>query len=172
MLERFADQQNGGFYFTASDHERLIQRPKPIHDDALPSGNGIAAQVLLKLGHLVGRLDYLDAAERTLCWAAPTVVQIPTACNALLTALQEWLEPATIIVLRGDTAALPEWQDRCAMPYAPRRLTLAIPADAVLPTGLLAERRAGPAPVTAYLCQAIQCLAPMTNLVDLGRAID
>ena len=169
LLERFADQQNGGFYFTASDHERLIQRPKPVHDDALPSGNGIAAQVLLKLGHLVGRMDYLDAAECTLRWAAPTVRQIPTACNTLLTALEEWLEPATIIVLRGDPAALPEWQDRCAMPYAPHRLTLAIPAAATLPDGLLAERRAGSAPVTAYICQGTQCLAPMTTLADLDR---
>jgi hypothetical protein len=79
----------------------------------------------------------------------------------------------TIIVLRGDPAALPEWQARCAtVLYAPRRLTLAIPVDAVLPAGLLAERRAGPASVTAYLCLGTQCLAPITTLADLERVLD
>jgi uncharacterized protein YyaL (SSP411 family) len=85
--------QRAASYFTANDHEPLIQRPKPAHDDALPSGNGIAAQVLLKLGHLTGRMAYLDAAERTLRWAWPTLQQIPNACHALLTALEETLEP-------------------------------------------------------------------------------
>ena len=171
LLDRFADRAGGGFYFTASDHERLIQRPKPAHDDALPSGNGVAAQVLLKLGHLLGRMDYLEAAERTLRWAGPTVGQIPTACNAVLTALEEWLEPPQIIVLRGDPGMLTEWWKRCATPYAPRRLTLAIPTDAVLPTGLLTERQAGPAPVTAYVCSGTQCLAPITTLADLEREL-
>jgi len=109
LLDRFEDHQNGGFYFTADDHEALIQRPKPLHDDALPSGNGIAAQVLLKLGHLTGRVRYLKAAERTLVWAWPALEQIPNACNALLTALEEYHEPAQIIVLRGAPAALTEW---------------------------------------------------------------
>ena len=172
LLERFVDRAGGGFYFTADDHERLIQRPKPAHDDALPSGNGIAAQVLLKLGHLLGRMDYLDAAERTLRWAEPTVRQIPTACNALLTALEEWLEPAQIVVLRGgDSEILTDWWKRCATPYAPRRMTLAIPTAAVLPAGLLTEREAGFAPVTAYVCSGTQCLAPMTTLVDLEREL-
>ena len=116
-------------------------------------------------------MDYLDAAERTLRWAGPTVGQIPTACNAMLTALEEWLEPAQIIVLRGDPALLTAWWERCATPYAPRRLTLAIPAAAVLPAGLLTERRAEFAPVTAYVCSGTQCLAPITTLADLEREL-
>lgn len=167
VLDQFEDREAGGFYFTANDHEPLIQRPKPAHDDALPSGNGIAAQVLLKLGHLTGRMRYLQAAERTLRWAWPTIQQIPTACDALLTALEEYLEPSRIIVLRGEAAALEPWQERCAKPYAPRRLTLAIPIDAILPEGLLTERRASVAPVTAYVCDGSECLPPITALADL-----
>ncbi len=168
LLDQFEDRTAGGFYFTANDHESLIQRPKPVHDDALPSGNGIATQVLLKLGHLTGRMAYLDAAERTLRWAWPTLQQIPIACDALLTALEEYLEPAQIIVLRGDeAAALESWRVRCARSDAPHRLTLAIPADARLPSGLLTERRASAMPVTAYLCSGSQCLPPITALADL-----
>ena len=167
LLDQFEDRQSGGFFFTANDHEPLIQRSKPAHDDALPAGNGIAAQMLLKLGHLTGRTAYLDAAERTLRWAWPALQRMPSACNALLSALEEYLEPPQIVVLRGDAAALEAWRERCAQPCAPRRLTLAIPAAASVPTGLLAERRPGAAPVTAYLCGGLQCLPPIMTLAEL-----
>ncbi len=171
LLDRFEDREAGGFFFTSDDHERLIQRPKPAHDDALPAGNGIAAQALLKLGHLTGRTAYLDAAERTLRWARPTVERLPSGCNALLAALEDYLEPGQTLVLRGEAAALEEWRERCAKPYAPRRLTLAIPAGAAVPDGLLAERRGGEAAVVAYLCQGLECLSPITALDDLEREL-
>ena len=77
VLARFEDKPRGGFYFTSDDHELLLHRPKPAGDDAIPSGNGIAAQVLLKLGHLLGETKYLDAAERTLTALGGAVAQYP-----------------------------------------------------------------------------------------------
>ena len=171
LLDQFEDRDAGGFFFTSTDHERLIHRPKAAHDEALPAGNGIAAQVLLKLGHLTGRTAYLDAAERVLRWAWPVIKQIPASCNALLGALEDYLEPGQTVVLRGAGPELAAWWQRCGRPYAPSRLTLAIPADASLPVGLLAERPAGAAPVTAYVCGGLQCLPPMTALSDLEREL-
>ncbi|TLY46682.1 MAG: thioredoxin domain-containing protein, partial [Gammaproteobacteria bacterium] len=80
LLERFEDRERGGFYFTAHDHEALPQRPKPFADEAIPSGNGVAARALLRLGHLIGQTRYLDAAERTLRAAYPVMQQMPAAC--------------------------------------------------------------------------------------------
>ncbi len=171
LLDRFEDRAAGGFYFTTDDHEPLIQRPKPAHDDALPAGNGIAAQALLKLGHLTGRTAYLDAAERALRWAWPMLQHLPSACNTVLAALEEFLDPGETIVLRGSGAALEEWRERGAGPCAPHRLTLAIPVDATVPPGLLAERRAGTAPVTAYVCAGTECQSPITALDELERAL-
>ncbi len=171
LLKRFADHEAGGFYFTADDHERLIQRPKPAHDDALPAGNGVAAQVLLKLGHLTGRTDYLEAAEKTLHWAWPVLQQAPTACNALLTALEEYLEPVQTIVLRGEAMLLESWRERCANPYAPRRLTLAIPAGTPVPAGLLSERRGNAGAVTAYVCGGLECLPPIMTPATLEQEL-
>src|SRR5690606_11430619 len=50
MLERFEDRNAGGFFFTSHDHERLIQRTKPAHDNATPAGNAVAAVALQRLG--------------------------------------------------------------------------------------------------------------------------
>ena len=66
LLEHFEDADAGGFYFTANDHEALIHRPKPLADESVPSGNGIAAFALQRLGFLLAETRYLDAAERAL----------------------------------------------------------------------------------------------------------
>ena len=53
MQQRFSDPAGGGFFFTASDSEPLLVRTKEIYDGAVPSGNAVAALVLLKLGALL-----------------------------------------------------------------------------------------------------------------------
>jgi hypothetical protein len=71
LLRHFEDRDKGGFYFTADDHERLIHRPKPGHDNATPAGNAVAARALLALGARFGHTTYSDAARRTLALFAP-----------------------------------------------------------------------------------------------------
>ena len=71
LLRHFEDRDKGGFYFTADDHERLIHRPKPGHDNATPAGNAVAARALLALGARFGHTTYSDAARRTLALFVP-----------------------------------------------------------------------------------------------------
>jgi len=75
ILERFEDQQNGGFFFTSHDHEILIQRNKVAQDNVSPAGNGIAAQTLQRLALLSGETKYATAAERCLKLFLPALEQ-------------------------------------------------------------------------------------------------
>ena len=109
LLARFEDTEAGGFFFTSHDHESLIQRPKPAYDNAIPSGNGIAAFALQRLGHLLGEARYLRAAECTLQALSGELAANPAACPSLLCALQEWLDPPTTGVLRGESASVAEY---------------------------------------------------------------
>src|SRR5437667_46514 len=59
----FADQQNGGFFDTGSDHEALISRPKDIMDNATPAGNSVAVDVLLRLAAFTGEEAYCSYAD-------------------------------------------------------------------------------------------------------------
>ncbi len=163
LLEHFEDKSSGGFFFTADDHEQLFHRSKPMADDALPAGNGVAAQMLLRLGHLVGETRYLTAAERTLRNAWSSLSRAPHAHNALLTAIEEYLEPPQIIVLRGTPDALTEWQARALEHYAPRRLSFAIPNEEQDLSGLLAAR-VPLGDIAAYVCSGHQCQTPITEL--------
>ena len=169
LLEQFQDPA-GGFFFTSNDHERLIQRPKPLSDDSMPSGNGIAARSLARLGHLLGEPAYLDAAEQALRVAWPTIGQFPSSHASLLEALAEWLEPPDILVLRGSPEQLAHWRERVGPEYAPRRLVVGIPADATGLPGLLAHREPRPGGV-AYLCRGHHCLAPLTTPDDLAAVL-
>jgi uncharacterized protein YyaL (SSP411 family) len=171
LLGAFEDRTGGGFYFTAKDHERLIHRPRPLADEALPAGNGIAAQVLGRLGHLLGEPRYLQAAQRTLEAAWPAIMRLPYAHNALLLAVEEHLYPPEIMVIRGQGEALQTWHDRTGAHYAPRRLSLAIPADATDLPRALAAKQAGEG-VVAYVCEGFQCGPPIQGLETLAVALD
>ena len=49
MIQTFMEKEKGGFYFSGKNHDSLFARLKPYADNALPSGNGMALQVLLQL---------------------------------------------------------------------------------------------------------------------------
>ena len=83
LLTQFEDRERGGFFFTSHDHEQLILRPKPAFDNATPSGNGVAALALQRLGHLVGEPRYLEAAERTMRLFYPQLIRHPGGFSTL-----------------------------------------------------------------------------------------
>ena len=163
MLARFADPK-GGFFFTADDHEALIHRPKPLADEATPSGNGVAVRVLLCLGSLLGETRYLEAARRTLAAAWPMLERYPDAHGTLLHNLELTLDEPEVIVIRGQsTEIIQDWKYRVDAGFNPRRLSFGIPADATDLPGPLAERTLQGEAV-AYVCHGTHCLAPITRI--------
>jgi uncharacterized protein YyaL (SSP411 family) len=171
LLEHFEDRDDGGFYFTANDHEELIHRPKPLADESVPSGNGIAAFALQRLGFLLGETRYLDAAERALRSAWRAMEEYPHGHVSLLIALEEYLQHPEIIVIRGEHAEISHWRDSAAKLYAPRRLVYAIPAiESGLP-GALAERAAVDGETVAYRCLGTHCELPVTTWEALATSL-
>jgi uncharacterized protein len=168
LLERFEDEEAGGFFFTARDHEPLIHRPKPGHDQATPSGNGVAAWALAQLAALTGETRYGRAAERTVALFYPLMRDFPAGFASLAFALDECLQPSAVLVLRGEEA--PSWQAELARAYLPRTMVLAIPdGSGGLPPALQKPATAGP--VTAWLCRGTACLPPITELAELKSAL-
>ncbi|MEP6940134.1 MAG: thioredoxin domain-containing protein [Rudaea sp.] len=156
LLARFEDTRDGGFWFTAHDHEALIQRPKPFADDAIPAGNGVAARALLRLGHLLGETRYLDAAERALRAGFATMQQVPQACASMQRALNDFLEPRTHIVVRASAGEESAWRAALAQRGDRRTDAYVIPAHAPALPGILAAQ-AHAAGGVAYVCRGTQC---------------
>jgi len=163
LLTHFYDEDNGGFFFTADDHEVLMHRPKPYADDATPSGNGVAVFALQRLGFLLGETRYLDAAEKTLQSAWHALEEYPHGHVSLTTALEEYVHHPETIIIRGDSTEISDWRDSAAKLYAPRRMVFAIPADATGLPGALAERKPDESQAIAYRCIGTQCSLPVTS---------
>jgi uncharacterized protein YyaL (SSP411 family) len=169
LLEHFEDKDAGGFYFTANDHESLMHRPKPLADEAVPSGNGVAAFALQRLGHLVGEHRYIEAAEKALRAAWQAMDEYPHGHVTLITALEEYLRPPEFIIIRGDDE-VSEWCDSLNRIYLPSRMVFAIGRDEELP-GLLMERVAVDGETVAYRCAGTTCDLPTKDYKALARSL-
>jgi uncharacterized protein YyaL (SSP411 family) len=170
MLSQFQDTAAGGFFFTAADHEQLIHRSKTFSDDSMPSGNGIAASVLCRLGYLLGELPYLDAAERTLRAGWPMLQQYPQAHMSLVNALEDFLTSVQILIIRGDAPEIRHWAAELGALYSPTRMIFTIPRDAAdLPPALAAKQAT--AGSVAYVCTGMACSAPLSDVSQIAREL-
>jgi len=170
LLDRFSDGERGGFWFTAAGRDPPLHRPKSFADEATPSGNGVAALALARLGWLLGDTRYIDAAESTLRGGYASLSRVPQAHTAMLNALDEHLEPGEIVVLRGTKDAVTAWSASLATLYAPRRMVIAIPAGTADLPDALASKAAREGTV-AYICRGPQCSEPIAELPRLMRAL-
>jgi uncharacterized protein YyaL (SSP411 family) len=170
LLEKFEDDERGGFYFTASDHEALIHRSRPMSDDSLPSGNGIAALALNRLGHVLGEERYLRAATNTVTAGWKGLQAFPHGHTALVTALDEILHPPEVVILRGPEADLGDWHEALNAVFSPRQLVFSIPdTEQDLPGALAA--RAPREKTVAYVCRGSQCSLPIESLDALAAEL-
>ncbi len=171
LLKHFEDT-NGGFFFTSHDHETLIHRPKPLADEAIPSGNGIAVQTLILLGHLLGDNVFISAAERTLKTSGSALEAYPEGHGSMLQALELLLQPPEIIIIRGEQkSVLNKWKRYASAGYHPRRLSFAIPNDETKLPGFLAERKPH-GEIVAYICRGTECQAPVTQFEEFTRTLE
>jgi uncharacterized protein YyaL (SSP411 family) len=170
LLDQFEDRAEGGFYFTAREHERLIHRPKPGHDHATPSGNAVAAWVLDRLHALTGEARYAAAAERTLELFYPAMREHPGGYAMMAIALDQHLAQPKTLVLRGRPDAVEAWKAQLAREYMPDTLLLAIP-DGVPGVPPLLDKPGRTGEVNGWLCRGVSCLEPSNDLVHLRQIL-
>jgi uncharacterized protein YyaL (SSP411 family) len=92
MIADFADEEHGGFFYTADDHEALLARPKDLSDGALPGGNSIAIGNLVALAAATGDARYLDEAGRALDAFSAVLAQAPAGAPLMVVALDRYLD--------------------------------------------------------------------------------
>ena len=165
LLDQFEDKTIGGFFFTSHDHETLIYRAKPSHDNATPSGNAVAALALQRLTYLTGDPRYGAAADRGLKLFYPQAEQRQSGFSSLMSVLAEHLEPPQTVILRGPAAALPPWKQALARLFSPHRIVLAIPAGTQKLTEILDKPTNDI--VNAWVCRGVTCLSPIKDLQEL-----
>ncbi|NOY40770.1 MAG: thioredoxin domain-containing protein [Planctomycetes bacterium] len=181
VLDKFSDNDGNGFYYTADDQEALIVRGKDFLDNAVPSGNAMAAMALVRLGKMTGRQNYLDAARSAMLAAADLMRRAPSATAQMLIAVDLRLGPTYEMVLAGDLAdetsrtAVAELHRR----YLPNKVLVFAAANqqgAAKPSEALADLLLGKSMLkdapTLYVCEGFTCQAPAQGLEEITHALD
>ncbi len=171
--DHYWDSENGGYFLGADDTDDVIARSKTVHDNAVPSGNGVMAEVLARLFYLTGKDRYRDRAEalfRAIAAPEPTrMANQPTLLNAF-----ELLETGQQVVIIGerDDPATARLRRAVFDAGLAGRIVIQLEPGADLPDGHPAKgkNRVEGKP-TAYVCRGPVCGLPMTAAEDLAAAL-
>ncbi len=168
MITEFWDEENGGFFFTANDHEKLIVRSKDFFDNATPSGNSVAADVLIKLAKLTGEERYERFASTVMRLAAAQIKRHPQGFGRMLATMEFSLAPVKEIALVGPRSR--ELERAIWSTYRPFKL-IAMGDERDAEPALLKERTAIDGATTAYVCENFVCKRPVTDAAGLNDLI-
>jgi len=176
MIEEFWDEEDGGFFYTGKSHEELIVRSKDYLDNATPSGNSVAAEILLYLAALTGNEDYSRRAVTIFRLLRETLTRYASAFGRLLGALDFYLSTPKEIAIIGDHEAeetrslLREVWTR----YLPNKIVAQALEDderAAELVPLLSERKMIDGQATAYVCENYTCQKPVTRPEELAKQL-
>lgn len=176
FIQRFWDDENGGFWFTSEESEALLGRKKEIYDGALPSGNSIAALNLVKLGRITANTNWEEKAESIFRLFSKQVQQAPTGYSQLLQAFDFAISNSYEIVLaaeKGDEM-LKEMTTSLNQEFIPNKVVvLNEPEDNLLSSlapytekqGIKDDRP------TVYVCQNYSCRQPVHTTEEMMKLL-
>ena len=171
LQQRYEDPRQGGFFFTADDHERLIVRRKELFDQATPNGNALAAEGLLRLADLLGRDDFRQSAQRAIEVAGDTIRQAPLAQGQSVLALMRQVTAVRQWVMAGSEPS-PEAKEvihALRQTYLPDhvlacRLGDSTSAASAALDHLFSDRPASSTTWELHYCEGYTCLSPANTL--------
>ena len=176
MVEEFWDETNGGFFYTGKSHEQLISRTKPGFDHSIPSGNSVAALVLVRLHHYTGEQDLLERAEKVLRLHYDNMAREPFGLATMLGALDFHLsKPAEIVMVAATddpdaSGIVRQVQDS----YLPNKTLQWVSPDAKLEeiSPLLEGKSQVGGKPTVYVCRNFTCAPPVTDWAGLKPLLE
>ncbi len=174
MIKHFWDSEDGGFFYTSDDNEKLLTRDKEVYDGAIPSGNSIAFLNMIRLGRMTGRTDYEVKAAALAKVFSSRQEGIASQNAMFLTALDFFFGPSVEIVIVGN----PQSQEAEGIVKALN--TVFIPNKVVLfkkehdpdienLAGFVKNMRTVNKKTAIYICRAFVCEQPITEIKELLR---
>jgi hypothetical protein len=175
MIAKFADPAGGPFFTGDGADPTVLVRMKDLYDGATPSGNSTAVHALLRLGTLLDRADWRDAARRVLAHQTDDLRANPRGFAHMLCAVADFeIAPPTQIAVIGDpndpaTSALLQTIHRAYLPGG--SIALAATTDPADPIALLRDKKAIDGRPTAYVCRGTVCLPPVHESEKLRQQL-
>ncbi|MCA1575951.1 MAG: thioredoxin domain-containing protein [Acidobacteria bacterium] len=176
MIEEFWDEEGAGFFFTGKSHENLIVRSKDYFDNATPSGNSVAATVVLRLAILTNNERYRELAEAVLGEVADQVRRYPSGFGYALSAMDSLLSsPKEVALVGNDQNDIKLLLEEVWRKYVPNKVVAHASiddAEAIAAVPLLQSRPLLEERPTAYVCQNYTCKQPVNDAASLRAELD
>jgi uncharacterized protein YyaL (SSP411 family) len=161
-VERFADDENGGFFLAPVGGDARLPRTKDLDDNPIPSGNSMLAWVLLRLGRIWGddELEHLGAGVLRLVTSA--LSRVPTGFGWALCALDLYLSPPRELAIVGRVDS--DVARAALRPFRPNTVAAVGPSPGV---PLLEGKSLVEGKPAVYVCERFACRAPVTDAAAL-----
>jgi len=126
--EYFWDEINFGYFLTANDAEKLLTRSKDIYDSAIPSGNSVSFNNLLKLGRLTANIDYENMASQMSITFSEIVNRAPIGTTMMLQGVNFALGNSSevVIVANKENEITNELIQKLNQPFIPNKVVLLV----------------------------------------------
>ncbi|MDF2588759.1 MAG: hypothetical protein K0S41_2600 [Anaerocolumna sp.] len=174
LIDQFYDKVNGGFFLYAKDAEKLIHRPKEIYDGAIPSGNSVAAFILLKLSSYTGNVFLSQIADEQIKFIVSQISEYPSSHSFALMAVQLLLNPTKelISITQNDDKELKKFLSDNFIPNITVLIKSNENKEQLESIAKFTENyKAKENKTTYYLCENHACMSPVTDLKKLEAFI-
>jgi len=173
LIEHFWDEQNNNFFMTADNHEKLIIRPKNNYDLSLPSGNSVAANVMLKLYHLTQEKKFLAVSTKIMESQAQMAAENPFGFGHLLNTIFMYMQkPIEITMLNTENH---EMLKTLSGRFLPESILVTLNNENQLELlskyPFFAGKQFSKSKSTVFVCKDFVCSLPLESISDVEKAL-
>jgi len=173
LITHFWDDSTNGFFFTSDNHEKLIMRPKNNYDLSMPSGNSVAAYMLLKLYHITQNKQFLEIAKKIIESQAISAAENPFAFGYLLNALYLYYQkPTEITIINGNNFEL---VSSLRKKFLPESIMVLVEnqsnLDALSKHPFFSGKEFQNDKTTVFVCKNFSCSLPLSDLSEIEKEL-
>jgi uncharacterized protein YyaL (SSP411 family) len=159
-LDSFYDAADGYFFYTAEGSAQLISRKKELHDNVIPSSNGLMASMLLRLSCYYDRNEWRSIAEAMILKQADTMRRSSAYMCGWSMALQELIHGYDEVAITGNHPE--KIRKEFAREFFPFTLFAGTDSSSDLP--LLKGKSPQAETPVIFVCRNYACQEPVTTV--------
>ena len=172
LIEHFWDSEHKSFFMTADNHEKLIIRPKSNYDLSLPSGNSVAAHLMMRLFHFTQDNKFLDISVQVLQSQAQLAAENPFGFGYLLNTIYLYMQKPTEITVLSSSDD--EISNSLSQKFLPESFLITVNSKEQLDSLSsypFFEGKEFKEKTTVFVCKDFTCSLPLESMSEIEKLL-